>query len=73
MEYEDAYILLSEKRISSIQQILPVLELANVQRRPLVIVAEEVEGEALTTLVINRLVQSMVCFTYGFIAVNVFV
>ena len=54
MEYEDAYILLSEKKISSIQQILPVLELVNVQRRPLIIVAEEVEGEALTTLVINR-------------------
>ena len=55
VEYEDAYILLSEKKISSIQQILPVLELVNVQRRPLIIVAEEVEGEALTTLVINRL------------------
>ena len=54
VEYEDAYVLLSEKKITSIQQILPVLELVNTQRRPLIIIAEEVEGEALTTLVINR-------------------
>ena len=54
MEFEDAYVLFSEKKISGIQQILPALELANAQRKPLLIIAEDIEGEALTTLVINR-------------------
>ena len=54
VEYEDALLLFCEKKISSIQQILPALELANAQRKPLVIIAEDVDGEALTTLVINR-------------------
>ena len=55
MEFEDALILFCEKKISSIQQILPALELANAQRKPMLIVAEDIDGEALTTLVINRL------------------
>ena len=46
--------MLCEKKISSIQQLVPALELANTQRRPLVIIAEDVDGEALTTLVLNR-------------------
>ena len=54
VEFENACLLLSEKKISSIQQLIPVLELVNAQRRPLVIVAEDVDGEALTTLVLNR-------------------
>ena len=54
VEYEDAYVLLCEKKISTIQQLLPVLELVNAQRKPLLIIAEDVDGEALTTLVINR-------------------
>ena len=54
MEFEDAFVLFCEKKISSIQQILPSLELANAQRKPLLIVAEDIDGEALTTLVINR-------------------
>ena len=54
MHFEDALLLLSEKKISSIQSIVPALELANAQRRPLVIVAEDVDGEALSTLVLNR-------------------
>ena len=54
VEFENAYLLLCEKKISSIQQLIPALELANTQRRPLVIVAEDVDGEALTTLVLNR-------------------
>lgn len=54
MEFENAFILFSEKKISNIQQVIPALELANVQRKPLLIVAEDIDGEALTTLVINR-------------------
>lgn len=55
MEYQDALILLSEKKISSVQSIVPALELANMQKKPLIIVAEDIDGEALTTLVVNRL------------------
>ncbi|XP_048095076.1 60 kDa heat shock protein, mitochondrial [Alosa alosa] len=54
-EFQDALVLLSEKKISSIQAIVPALEMANQQRKPLVIMAEDVDGEALTTLVLNRL------------------
>ncbi|KAM7540969.1 hypothetical protein Aperf_G00000043876 [Anoplocephala perfoliata] len=54
-EFQDAYILFSEKKINSIQVLIPVLEMIHQQKRPLVIVAEDVEGEALTALVLNRL------------------
>lgn len=53
-EFQDALVLLCEKKISSMQSIIPVLELANGQRKPLVIIAEDVDGEALSTLVLNR-------------------
>lgn len=59
VEFQDALLLLSEKKISSVQSIIPALELANSQRRPLVIVAEDVDGEALSTLVLNRLKVSL--------------
>ena len=55
VEFQDALLLLSEKKISSVQSIIPALELANQQRKPLVIIAEDIDGEALSTLVVNRL------------------
>ena len=58
---EDPYILIFEKKISNIKELVPVLEAVVQQNKPLLIVAEDVDGEALATLVINRLRGTFQC------------
>lgn len=55
VEFEKPLILLSEKKISAVQDILPALEASTTLRRPLVIIAEDIEGEALAVCILNKL------------------
>ncbi|MDR1563483.1 MAG: chaperonin GroEL [Oscillospiraceae bacterium] len=59
--YDDAYILITDKKISNIQEILPLLEQIVQSGKKLVIIAEDVEGEALTTILLNRLRGTFNC------------
>src|SRR4030067_3060091 len=59
--FEEPYILLFEKKISNMKELLPILEQVAKSGRPLVIIAEDVEGEALATLGVNKLRGTLKC------------
>ena len=60
-DIDDAYILITDKKISSIQEILPLLEQVVQSGKKLVIIAEDIEGEALSTIIVNKLRGTFTC------------
>ncbi len=60
-ELDDAYVLITDKKISNIQEILPILEQIVQSGKKLLIIAEDIEGEALTTLILNKLRGTFTC------------
>lgn len=58
---DDAYLLITDKKISNIQEILPLLEQVLQSGKKLVIIAEDIEGEALATLLVNKMRGTFTC------------
>ncbi len=59
--FEDPYVLVSERKLANMQELMPLLEVLAKERKPFVIIADDIEGEALATLVINKLRGTLNC------------
>ena len=65
VELDNPYLLITDKKITSMKELLPILEKTVETGRPMLIIAEDVEGEALATLVVNKLLQDIAILTGG--------